>query len=110
MSAVQLEAQLGITYKTTWLLAQKLRRSMIDPQREPLEGRGGSRPDRSSFPGRQQLFRSREIREDPHRWRSRGDRPWHQPGQDKAETSEISGYSVWSHPSRLHPRQLRGFD
>ena len=34
MSAVQLEAQLGITYKTAWLLAQKLRRSMIDPQRE----------------------------------------------------------------------------
>src|SRR5712671_468956 len=38
MSAIQLEAQLGITYKTAWLLAQKLRRSMIDPQREPLEG------------------------------------------------------------------------
>ena len=38
MSAVQLEAQLGITYKTAWLLAQKLRRSMTDPQREPLEG------------------------------------------------------------------------
>ena len=38
MSAVQLEAQLGITYKTAWLLAQKLRRSMIDPHREPLEG------------------------------------------------------------------------
>jgi hypothetical protein len=38
MSAVQLQAQLGITYKTAWLLAQKLRRSMIDPQREPLEG------------------------------------------------------------------------
>ena len=38
MSAVQLEAQLGVTYKTAWLLAQKLRRSMIDPQREPLEG------------------------------------------------------------------------
>jgi predicted RNA-binding Zn-ribbon protein involved in translation (DUF1610 family) len=37
MSAVQLEAQLGITYKTAWLLAQKLRRSMIDPQRAPLE-------------------------------------------------------------------------
>jgi predicted RNA-binding Zn-ribbon protein involved in translation (DUF1610 family) len=38
MSAVQLEAQLGITYKTAWLLAQKLRQSTIDPQREPLEG------------------------------------------------------------------------
>jgi len=38
MSAVQLAAQLGITYKTAWLLAQKLRRSMLDPHREPLEG------------------------------------------------------------------------
>src|SRR5258708_23648721 len=38
MSALQFAAQLGVTYKTAWLLAQKLRRSMIDPQREPLEG------------------------------------------------------------------------
>src|SRR5438067_2186941 len=52
-------------------------------------GRGGGRPGRNSFPGRQQLFRSREIREDPYRWRCRGDRPRHQPGQAKAETSEI---------------------
>src|SRR6184192_1840017 len=73
-------------------------------------GRGGGRPDRNSFPGRQQLFRSREIREDPYRWRCRGDRPRHKPGQAKAETSEISGYSVWAHPSRRYPGQLRGFD
>jgi hypothetical protein len=33
MSALQLEAQLGVTYKTAWLLTQKLRRSMIDPNR-----------------------------------------------------------------------------
>ena len=38
MSALQFAAQLGITYKTAWLLAQKLRRSMVDPEREPLEG------------------------------------------------------------------------
>jgi transposase-like protein len=38
MSARQLEEQLGVTYKTAWLLAQKLRRSMVDPYREPLEG------------------------------------------------------------------------
>src|SRR6266702_8695171 len=31
MSALQFEAQLGITYKTAWLLAQKLRRSMTAP-------------------------------------------------------------------------------
>ena len=31
MSARQLEVQLGLTYRTAWLLAQKLRRSMVDP-------------------------------------------------------------------------------
>ena len=38
MSARQLQDQLGVTYKTAWLLTQKLRRSMVDPDREPLEG------------------------------------------------------------------------
>ena len=38
MSAPQLQDQLGVTYKTAWLLTQKLRRSMLDPDRERLEG------------------------------------------------------------------------
>ncbi len=38
MSARQLEDQLGVTCKTAWLLTQKLRRSMVDPDRDPLEG------------------------------------------------------------------------
>lgn len=39
MSAQQLMGQLGLgSYKTAWLLAQKLRRSMVDPSRDPLEG------------------------------------------------------------------------
>ena len=38
MSARQLEDQLGLPYRTAWLLAQKLRRSMVDPDRELLEG------------------------------------------------------------------------
>ena len=38
MSALQFAAQLGITYKTAWLLTQKLRRSMVDPERKPLAG------------------------------------------------------------------------
>src|SRR5277367_5909302 len=36
--AGSLADQLGVTYKTAWLLAQKLRRSMVDPNREPLDG------------------------------------------------------------------------
>src|SRR4030095_9962972 len=39
MSAQQLMGQLGLgSDKTAWLLAQKLRRSMVDPEREPLKG------------------------------------------------------------------------
>ncbi len=39
ISARQLWLQLGLgSYKTAWLLAQKLRRSMVDPNRDPLEG------------------------------------------------------------------------
>lgn len=39
MSAQQLMGQLGLgSYKTAWLLAQKLRRSMVDPEREKLNG------------------------------------------------------------------------
>ena len=38
MSAFQLKDQLGLSYRATWLLTQKLRRSMVDPEREPLDG------------------------------------------------------------------------
>lgn len=39
ISALQLMGKLGIgSYKTAWLLLHKLRRSMVDPERDPLEG------------------------------------------------------------------------
>src|SRR5271169_1333309 len=110
MSAVQLEAQLGITYKTAWLLAQKLRRSMIDPHREPLEG--VVEVDQAEIP-----FRADNSFFDPVRSGKiliaggcRGDRPRNKPGQAKAQTSEIPGYSVWAHPSCRYRGQLGGFD
>lgn len=51
MSAQQLMGQLGLgSYKTAWLLAQKLRRSMVDPEREML--RGVVEVDQSEIPFR----------------------------------------------------------
>jgi len=38
MSARQLATQMGIAYSSAWLLEQKLRRSMVDPNRDLLEG------------------------------------------------------------------------
>lgn len=39
ISALQLKGLLGLgSYKTAWLLARKLRRAMVDPQRLPLAG------------------------------------------------------------------------
>ena len=71
----QLEAQLGITYKTAWLLAQKLRRLS---RSSASRWRAWWRSTRPKFlSGRPTTFRSREIREDPYRWRCRGDRPRH---------------------------------
>jgi predicted RNA-binding Zn-ribbon protein involved in translation (DUF1610 family) len=48
MSARQLEDQLGVTYKTAWLLTQKLRRSMVDPDAIPW--RASSKSIRRKFP------------------------------------------------------------
>src|SRR4051812_31223010 len=40
ISARQLWVQLGLgSYKSAWLLARKLRRAVVDPEREPLAGR-----------------------------------------------------------------------
>ncbi len=39
ISARQLRKQLGLRrYETTWMLLQKIRRAMVNPQREPLSG------------------------------------------------------------------------
>jgi hypothetical protein len=39
ISALQLQSQLGLgSYRTAWMLCAKLRRAMVNPQREPLCG------------------------------------------------------------------------
>ena len=37
LSAVQLHRQLGLSYETAWALLHKLRRAMVNPEREPLK-------------------------------------------------------------------------
>jgi hypothetical protein len=96
------------SYKTAWLLAQKLRRSMIDPQREPLEG--VVEVDQTELPFRDSFF-------DPLKSGKiliAGaveviDRGTNQV-KPRRKRAKIPGYAVWSHPSRRHPGQLRGFD
>ena len=51
ISAVQLQKQLGIgSYRSAWLLAHKLRASMVDPERNPLSGLEGNRRGQPSIP------------------------------------------------------------
>ena len=39
ISALQLQSELGLgSYPTAWMLCAKLRRAMVDPEREPLSG------------------------------------------------------------------------
>ncbi len=39
MSALQLQKQLGLgSYRSAWMLAAKLRRAIVDPDRNPLSG------------------------------------------------------------------------
>ena len=38
VSALLLQRQLGVSYKTAWLLLHKLRRAMVAPEREKLRG------------------------------------------------------------------------
>ena len=39
ISALQLQSQLGLgSYRTAWMLCAKLRRAMVNPDREPLRG------------------------------------------------------------------------
>ena len=67
MSGRQLEDQLGVTYKTAWLLAQKLRWSMIDRMRGASRRRRRDRSSGNSLSGRGRLFRAWRRRQDPRR-------------------------------------------
>ena len=79
-SARQLGGQLGVTYKTAWLLTQKLRRSMVDPNRDLLEG--VVEVDQAEIPFREGdacILQSRKSRKNPRHRSRRGHRSRHAP-------------------------------
>ena len=47
IAALQLQNQLGIGSRSAWLLAAKLRKAMVDPERDPLSGLIAGRRDRA---------------------------------------------------------------
>src|ERR1700726_987472 len=53
ISALQLQSQLGLgSHRTAWMLCAKLRRAMVNPEREPLSG--GVEADEPLIPFRPQ--------------------------------------------------------
>ena len=65
MSARQLEDQLGVTYKTAWLLTQKLRRHLWLIRIANHGGGRRSRSDGDSLPRRRCVSRSRQCGQNP---------------------------------------------
>ena len=89
MSAWQLEDQLGLTYSTAWLLTQKLRRSTVDPDWEPLERVVESiRPNSPS--AKAMHLRAWQRGQNPRHRRCRSDRSRHQPVQAATAARQVS--------------------
>ena len=107
MSALQLEAQLGVTYKTAWLLTQKLRRSMIDPNRELLEGVVEVDQTDDSVPGWRRVLRARQRGENSDCRSGRGHRARHQQVEAPAQGREVPRHALGPPAPRRDRRQLR---
>ena len=100
----------SMNYRTAWLLAQKLRRSMVDPDRELLEGvvevdqaeipfREGDRFFEPGDAGKILVIGAVEVIE--------RDTP---SVQAAPQTCEISRYPFWPRPPRGDRRQHGGLD
>ena len=98
MSARQLADQLGVTYKTAWLLTQKLRRSMVDPDREPLGGVVEVGQTEIPFRDGDGFFAPGKGGKISSSGR-RGDRSRHQSAQAATQARQISRYAF--RPIRL---------
>ncbi len=109
MSARQLEDQLGVTYKTAWLLAQKLRRSMVDPDRDLLEG--VVEVDQTEFPSAP-ATRSSSPAPPAKSWSpaDRSDRSQRRQAQAEAQGREISRHPFGPAAPGRDRRQLGQID
>jgi predicted RNA-binding Zn-ribbon protein involved in translation (DUF1610 family) len=105
MFALQIKGQLGISYRTAWLLAQKLRRSMVDPGREPLEG-VVEIDQTEAVPRRPEPFQPRQRWQNPRRRRRRSLRPnQRNAAETESDRREIPRYPVGPHPAAVHSEQ-----
>ena len=110
MSARQLEDQLGVTYKTAWLLAQKLRRAMVDPDRDLLEGVVEEDQTGDSLSRRRCFLRAQRRRQNPGRWRGRSDQSQRRQAQAEAQGREVSRHPLGPIAPVRDRRQLGQID
>jgi hypothetical protein len=110
MSARQLAEQLDVTYKTAWLLTQKLRRAMADPNRDLLEG--VVEVDQTAIPFRvgDRFFEPGNAKKNPDRRCCRGDRARYPQGQTETARCQVSRYTLRSPAPRRDRRQLGRLD
>ena len=87
-------AQLGVTYKTAWLLTQKLRRSMIDPNRDLLEGVVEVDQQSNSVPGWRRVIRARQRGENSDCRSDRGHRARHHQAEAPAQGREVPRHAL----------------
>ncbi len=65
MSAHQLHRMLGVTYKTAWFMAHRIREAMIDENPEPMGGPGKSVQADETYFGRVKILAQQEPAESP---------------------------------------------
>ena len=75
----------GVTYKSAWLLAQKLRRSLVDPDRDLLEGVVDVDQTEIPFRAGDGFFEPGSAGKNPGRRRGRSDRSQHRQAQAEAQ-------------------------
>jgi hypothetical protein len=77
MSAHQLHRQLGVTYKTAWFLAHRIREAMTNPKPTPLGGKGKIIEADETYTGNARRSRVRQTFKTGEGWTTSGGRIAH---------------------------------